>query len=305
MDLLRSLPIGLYLEEPVTWLHRLDPRVKLAWLMTFLIAPVLANNSYRLGLVILLILLTLTAGIPWRAWKQQMGWLLILGSLAFVITCIFDDGLALISQPRLPALEIPDIEPTGLQFGDYSEIQPTPYRYVLLTLGRITVTRHSFDLAARFATLLFTLIYSSSLYLLVTAPEEITVGLEAIFKPLNRFKIPVTEIILTLTLALRFIPLVLEEVQNLSRSVRTRAINWKKIGLKQTAQIWLVVAERLVENLLLRAEQIALAMNVRGFTTPNTHKVQWHQLQLRGGDGVAIALLLLLWWGRLTLGWLA
>lgn len=305
MDLLRSLPIGLYLEEPVTWLHRLDPRVKLGWLMTFLMAPVLANNSYRLGLVVLLILLTLSARIPWRAWKQQMGWLLILGSLAFVITCIFDDGLALASQPRLPALEIPGIEPSGLQFGDYSEIQPTPYRYVLLTLGRITVTRHSFDLATRFATLLFTLIYSSSLYLLVTAPEEITVGLEAIFKPLNRFKIPVTEIILTLTLSLRFIPLVLEEVQNLTRSVRTRAINWKKIGIKQTIQLWLVVAERLVENLLLRAEQIALAMNVRGFTTPNTHKVQWHQLQLRAGDGVAIALLLLLWWGRLAFGWLA
>jgi Cobalt transport protein len=63
MDLLRSLPIGLYLEQPVTWLHRLDSRVKLAWLMTFLIAPILANPIWRLTLVGMLIILTLTASI--------------------------------------------------------------------------------------------------------------------------------------------------------------------------------------------------------------------------------------------------
>nr|WP_272147321.1 CbiQ family ECF transporter T component [Spirulina subsalsa] len=304
MDLLRSLPIGLYLEQPVTWLHHLDPRVKLGWLMTFLLAPILANNACRIALVGLLIILTLTARIPWRAWKQQMGWLLIVAGLAFVITCIFDDGLALTSQPRLIGAELSDITATGYQFGDYRDIQPTPYDYVVLSVGRITVTRHSLDLATRFTTLLFTLVYSTSLYLLVTAPEEITTGLEQLLDPLNRFKIPITEILLTLTLALRFIPLVLEEVQNLTRSVRTRAINWKKIGLKQTIQIWLVVAERLIENLLLRAEQIALAMNVRGFTAPNEHRVQWHRLQLRWGDGVAIALLILLWWARLTVGWM-
>jgi energy-coupling factor transport system permease protein len=83
MDLLRSLPIGLYLEQPVTWLHRLDSRVKLAWLMTFLIAPILANPIWRLMLVGMLIVLTLTAAIPWRVWKQQMGLLLLFCILVF------------------------------------------------------------------------------------------------------------------------------------------------------------------------------------------------------------------------------
>jgi Cobalt transport protein len=58
MDLLRSLPLGLYLEQPMTWLHRLDPRVKLAWLMTFLITPLLANLTWRIGIVIFLGVLT-------------------------------------------------------------------------------------------------------------------------------------------------------------------------------------------------------------------------------------------------------
>jgi hypothetical protein len=64
MDLLRSLPIGLYLEQPITWLHRLDARVKMAWLVSILVTPILANAYWRFFLVALLILLTLAARIP-------------------------------------------------------------------------------------------------------------------------------------------------------------------------------------------------------------------------------------------------
>ncbi len=293
MDLLRSLPIGLYLEQPYTWLHRLDPRVKLGWLMSFLLAPLLANAVWRVGLVLVLIGLTLAARIPLRVWRQQMGWLLMIAIFAFLIACVMNDGLALSYQPRLPASVSQDWP------------QPTDYRYILLDLGRLQVTRRSFDLALRLSTIIFTLIYSTNLYLLTTAPEEITTGLERLLHPLRRFQWPITEIILTLTLALRFIPLVLEEVQNLVRSIRTRAIAWNKLGLRQSCKIWLVVVERLLENLLLRAEQIAVAMHVRGFTSPNRHQVQWHQLRLGRGDGLALAILVLFWWARLVWGWMA
>ncbi|MDY7012771.1 MAG: CbiQ family ECF transporter T component [Cyanobacteriota bacterium] len=289
MDLLRSVPIGLYLEQPVTWLHRLDSRVKLAWLMSFLFAPVLARLSWRIGLVAVLVGFTLSARIPWRVWKQQMGWLLLVGIFSFIITTLAPDGLGLDYQPRLPEsdLELP---------------QPTAYEYVLYNAGRITITRRSLDLAIRLSTIIFTLIYSSSLYLLTTAPEEITAAIEYFLQPLQRFKVPVTEIVLTLTLSLRFIPLVLEEVQNLSRSISTRAIDWKKLGIRKSLQVWLVVADRFLENLLSRAEQIAVAMDVRGFTHPARHRVQWHILRLRGSDWVALVLLLFFWTARAMWG---
>ncbi len=316
MDLLRSLPIGLYLEQPVTWLHRIDPRVKLAWLMTFLVAPLLANPYWRLSLSGLLVILTISAAIPLRVWRQQMGWLLILSVLVFLITAIAPDGLAVKSQPRLPELcfntkqELitPQLTPSAeLECHSYLP-QPTSYKYVLVEttaikfLPQITITRRSLDIAIRIATLVFTLIYSTNLYLLTTAPEEITAGLEDLMSPLKAFKIPVTEIALTLTLALRFIPLVLEEVQNLVRSVRTRAINWQELGIRRSAQVWLIVAEKILENLLMRAEQIAIAMDVRGFTTPNEHQVQWHQLRLRWRDWLVLASLIPFWLARLTFG---
>lgn len=324
MDLLRSLPLGLYLEQPVTWLHHLDSRVKFIWLMSFLLAPLVANSYWRLMLVGLLILLTLLAMIPLRVWRQQMGWLLTLSLFVFIVSAIAPDGLSVKSQRRLPADELafteqpatlpttapeprpwynpfssgqkpsPTKSPTQLTKLN-SLPQPTDYDYVVLRSGPVSVTRRSLNLAVRVSTLLFTLIYSTNLFLLTTAPEEITAGLESLMRPLRRLNWPVTEITLTLTLSLRFIPLVLEEVQNLVRSVRTRAINWKKLGIRKSLQVWLMVSERLLENLLLRAEQIASAMTVRGFTSPNEHRVQWHQLRLRWGDWVALGSLFLFW----------
>jgi energy-coupling factor transport system permease protein len=301
MDLLRSLPIGLYLEQPVTWLHRLDPRVKMAWLASILVTPILANAYWRFFLVGLLMLLTLLARIPFRVWWRQMGWLLLLSSLVMLLTFVMPDGLSVEQSPRLPTPEaMAELETPPEMLPELP--QPTSYRYVVIDWGPITVTRRSLELGIRIGTLLFTLIYGTNLYLLTTAPEEITLALEALMKPLRWFRLPVTEIALTVTLSLRFIPLVLEEVQNLVRSVQTRAINWKKLGFRGSAQVWLMVVERLLENLLLRAEQIAAAMDVRGFTTPDEHQVRWHQLVLRRWDWFALGLVVVLWWARIVWG---
>jgi energy-coupling factor transport system permease protein len=297
--------------------------------MTFLIAPILANPIWRLMLVGMLIVLTLTAAIPLRVWKQQMGLLLLFCILVFCISAIAPDGLPSEHQPRLPADELtfsqqpatlpPPPQPKPLYkpfnlgsnfpiLNPKSQIsnqlpQPTNYSYVLFKQGPIKITRKSIDLAINVSTLFFTVIYSTNLYLLTTASEEITCAIENLMQPLRRLHWPVTEIALTLTLSLRFIPLVLEEIQNLVRSVSTRAINWKKLGFRRAAQVWLMIAERLLENLLLRAEQIASAMKVRGFTSPDRHRVEWHQLQLKIRDWIALGCLIVLWSARLVWGW--
>ncbi|HEY9738503.1 MAG TPA: CbiQ family ECF transporter T component, partial [Trichocoleus sp.] len=251
MDLLRSLPIGLYLEQPYTWLHRIDPRVKLAWLVGILVTPILANAEWRFFLVALLLLLTLSARVPLRVWRQQMGWLLLLSILVMLLTMVMPDGLVIAQQPRLPTAD--EMAQLAEPIEALPQLpQPTGYNYVIYQQWPITITQRSRELGIRVGTLLFTLIYGTNLFLLTTAPEEITGALEDVMAPLRWFKLPVTEIALTVTLALRFIPLVLEEVQNLVRSVQTRAINWKKLGFRRSAQVWLMVIERLLENLLMR-----------------------------------------------------
>jgi energy-coupling factor transport system permease protein len=292
MDLLRSLPIGLYLEQPITWLHRLDPRVKLGWLLSFLLAPILASAMWKLSLVGILVIISILAGIPWRALKQQMGWLLLFGGAIFIVGIFAPDSINVTHQLRSPP------EP-GMEIAQ-------PYQYVLFKLDtgmfQFKVTRKSIDNAIYASSLIFTSVYSTTVYLLTTSPEEVATGLDNLMAPLRRYNVPVTEIALTLTLSLRFIPLVLEEIQNLVRSVYTRGIDWQKLGLKNSAKVWLTVSEKLLENLLNRAEQIAVAMQVRGFTTPNTHKVDWHQLKLRKIDFLAMAVLGIFWTARFIIG---
>lgn len=315
MDLLRSLPIGLYLEQPVTWLHRIDARVKVAWLLSILLAPVLASELCRIAIVLFLVLLTISARIPLRVWRQQMGFLLVLGAIVTALLLVMPDGIAVSQQPRLPTAQMMTDWPNDLDAPETLPAVPsaTGYRYDLVDLKiadrplnlRLNITQRSRRLAIKVSTLLFTLIYATTLFLLTTAPEEITEAIEDLLQPLRKLGIPVTEIALTLTLALRFIPLVLEEVQNLVRSIRTRAIKWQKLGVRGAIQIWLMVAERLIENLLLRAEQIASAMQVRGFTSPNEHRVAWHQLKFHWWDWLVLGSLGLFWWGRITLGGVA
>ena len=315
MDLLRSLPLGLYLEQPQTWLHKLDPRVKFIWLMSFLTTYSFANNSWRVLLVVLMIIITFAARIPRRVWQQQMGWLLMLCFFVLAIAAISPDGYSIKYHSRLPSAESAKLlvqnselkqsttDNSKLAQGTNSTTQHSKdYNYVLFAKGPVTLTRHSLYLGVSFSTILFTVIYSTNLYLLTTAPEEITAGMESLMQPLKRLGLPITELTLTLTLSLRFIPLVLEEIQNLIRSVMTRAINWKKLGLKGAAKLWLIVAERLLQNLLLRAEQMANAMMVRGFTSPGEHRVQWHDLRLTKPDWLAIATLILFWGVRLKIG---
>jgi len=305
MDLLRSLPIGLYLEKPVTWLHSLDARVKFVWLMAFLLTPIGAGPFWRLSLLGWLLLLMLSTRLPFRVWWKQLGLVTVFSLLLFLVTVFAPDGINVSHTPRLPvddlSLLTPDVAPLEVL------PQPTGYQYELFQWSIFRVTRRSLDLATRLSTLVFTFLASTNLYLLTTAPEEITTSLEYFMRPLKRLRVPVAEIVLTLTLALRFIPLVLEEVQNLVRSIRTRAINWKKLGLRNSAQVWLVVAERLVDNLLVRAEQTANAMQVRGFTTPEGHRMQWCQLRMRPGDwlvllGVGLFVAARLLWGGIAAG---
>lgn len=304
MDLLRSLPIGLYLEQPVTWLHRVDSRVKLGWLIGLMLTPIMANPIWRLSLVGGLLLITILTRLPFRVWRQQIGLVFLFSLLLFVITMLAPDGLKVPEQPRLPVNEFSLAPSTDSITSATTPTlpQPTDYQYVLVDRGIIHITRRSVELAVRIATLMFTLIYSTNLYLLTTAPEEITAGIENLLHPLRRFNLPITEVVLTLTLALRFIPLVLEEVQNLVRSVRTRAINWKKLGFQGTVQVWATVAEKLVDNLLVRAEQIASAMQVRGFTSSDQHQVRWHQFRLQLWDWIVLISLGIFWVARIIWG---
>jgi energy-coupling factor transport system permease protein len=126
------------------------------------------------------------------------------------------------------------------------------------------VTRKSAELGINAATLLFTVIHSANLLLLTTAPEALVWAIHWWLRPLAWLGWPMERLGFTLLLALRFLPLVQEELQNLFRSLATRAVNVRALGWKAGLGLVLAVGERLLANVLLRSEQGAEALMARG-----------------------------------------
>jgi energy-coupling factor transport system permease protein len=128
------------------------------------------------------------------------------------------------------------------------------------------ITRKSAALAINTSTLLVTLLHSANLLLISTPPEQLAWAISWWLAPLEKLGWPMQRLGFTLLLALRFLPLVQEELQNLLRALATRAVNLKALGWKRGLELVLAVGERLLANLLLRAEQGAEALMARGGT---------------------------------------
>ena len=137
------------------------------------------------------------------------------------------------------------------------QLGPVPF-------GPLVVTRRSAQLGINGATLLVTLIQSANLLLLSTTPEELAWAISWWLRPLGALGLPMERLGFTLLLSLRFLPLVQEELQNLLRSLATRAVTLKGLGWKGALGLVLAVGERLLANILLRSEQGAEALMARG-----------------------------------------
>ena len=91
--------------------------------------------------------------------------------------------------------------------------------------------------------------------LLTTLQEDIVWALSWFLNPLRKIGLPIDKWLFQLLIALRFIPLVQEEFQNLLKSFSVRSINFRNLGFKSSINVFLTLVERLFLNIFLRIEQ--------------------------------------------------
>ncbi len=275
MDWLRQLPIGQYVdtgdgEGAGSWLQRLDPRVKLFWTVAFLVTPVLAGPIWRLALVGLLLLITAASGLPLRLWRRNLPVLFALALLVGLLAALLPAGGGPPASLQRPPTELrltpgsPEAPAPSTAGLPWELVRLGPVSAGPLELGPLVITRRSAELGINGATLLFTVIHSANLLLLTTPPEELVWTISWCLRPFRALGWPVERLGFTLLLALRFLPLVQEELQNLLRSIATRAVNLRRLGFKTSLGLVLAVGERLLANVLLRSEQGAEALMARG-----------------------------------------
>lgn len=260
-------PICQFVSSPTTFLHSLDPRVKLVWLVALVVLPARSHIIMRCGLVIYLTALSIWI-LPRPVWMDQLGRVFLLSGILFIMLGLGSDGVPPLVQLRTPPSAMMGLPRLPASLGGYS--------YVIMKLGPFQFTRKGLSVASTAACLTFTVFQSASLCLTTTTPEQLAFALRWFMLPLRYIGVPVAEITLTLMLSLRFVSLVFDEVRNVALGIVSRRINWQQLTTMETIDIFFIYFRRIFKNIFSHAEQISQAMIIRGFRgDSNTHKIHF------------------------------
>ena len=140
-------------------------------------------------------------------------------------------------------------------YKEWNILQIPSQKIWFINFGPYNLSRNAFQLGIKTSTLIFTVIHSVNLMLLTTLQEDIVWAISWFLSPLRKIGLPLNKWLFQLLIALRFIPLVQEELQNIIKSVSVRSINFRNLGLKKSFNVLLILVERLFQNIFLRIDQ--------------------------------------------------
>ena len=252
MNILTKFSIGQYVYGNRSWLRIIDSRLKIIIVMIFLITPIWAGPLWRLSLVGCLLLITFLSLLPSRVWWRSLCFLLC---LSLLIGC-----LSVFASSDIQSLDGYLRNPNELQVvvennKEWNILQIPSQKIWFLSFGPFNISRKAFELGIKTSTLIFTVVHSVNLMLLTTLQEDIVWGLSWFLYPLRKIGLPISKWLFQLLIALRFIPLVQEEFQNIIKSVSVRSINFRNLGLKKSFNVLLILVERLFQNIFMRIDQ--------------------------------------------------
>lgn len=233
-----------------SWLHRLDPRAKLLATVALAVALFVRDEWAAMAVFAGTALAgALISRVPpsffWRGLKPLI-WLLV---LTFVAQFFFAQG-----------------EP-------------------LAQLGPLRVTREGLETAGFLSVRLVVLVVTGLLLTVTTPPIPLTDGLAWLLRPLRAVKVPTEELALMVTIALRFIPTLLSEVQMIMMAQRARGADFSHGGPIRRAKALVPVLVPLFVGSFRRADELALAMEARCFE-PGQLRTRLHPLRAGPADAV-------------------
>ena len=225
--MLKDITLGQYYQED-SLIHRLDPRVKLVGTVVFMISLFIFNNfiCYTLGFLFLVIVIGMSK-VPVRFMIKGMKSIFFL----LLITVMYN---------------------LFLGTGD-----------VLFEWKFIRITWQGIETAIYMLIRLSLLIVGSSLMTLTTTPNQLTDGLESLLKPLRLIRIPVHEIAMMMSIALRFIPILMEETDKIMKAQIARGAAFESRNLVKKAKALVPLLVPLIISAFRRANDLALAMEAR------------------------------------------
>lgn len=254
--MIRDITLGQYYPGE-SWFHRLDARVKIIWTFIYIVSLFLIRDFW--GYIIVLLTLALIISIS----KVPLNFILK-GLKPIFLIIIFTFVINMFMTKGTPLIEI----------------------------GFLTITREGLRNAFFMGTRLVLLIIGSSLLTLITKPIQLTDGIEKLLSPMQRFGLPSHELAMMMTIALRFIPTLLEETDKIMKAQMARGADFESGNIMKRAKSLIPLLVPLFISAFRIAQDLAMAMEARCYNG-GSHRTRMHGMRMQKRDAVAALLIIL------------
>ena len=218
-----------------SFVHNMDPRAKLLLVIAYIVSIFIANNFFGLILVTLaLVFFILLSRVPFGRVLRSIKMILFLIIFTAILNLLFYAG----GEDNI----------------------------VLAEWWIITISWQSIINTIFLAMRLLLLVLGTSVLTLTTTPVALTDGIESLLKPLKYIKVPVHELALVMSIALRFIPTLMEETNRIVAAQKARGANFETGGLIRRAKAMIPVLIPLLVSAFRRAEDLGDAMDARCYS---------------------------------------
>jgi energy-coupling factor transport system permease protein len=254
--MLRDITLGQYYPGNSV-VHRLDPRVKIIATMAFIVALFVVESfpGFAFAFLVLATVIGISR-VPVRYILRGLKPIFLIIILTFMLNMFMIDG------------------------------------EVLWKLGFLHITKEGLYTALFMATRLILLIIGSSLLTLATKPMSLTDGIESLLKPLRRIGVPAHELAMMMTIALRFIPTLLEETDKIMKAQQARGADFETGNIFKRAKHLIPILIPLFISAFRIAQDMAMAMEARCYRGGD-NRTRMNGMKLQKIDFVAIFLLIL------------
>lgn len=245
--MVRDISFGQYYPGE-SFLHKMDSRAKILLAIVYIVMVFLCNSFYSYAVIFgFLIFIALVSQVPIKSILKSVKSILFLVIITATINILF-----------------------------YREGQ------ILFSFWKIAITKEGLIFSAKMAMRLLFLVTGTTLVTLTTTPMNLTDGMESLMSPLKKIKFPVHDVAIIMSIALRFVPSLMEEIDKIMMAQKARGAAFDSGGLIKRAKSFLPILIPLFVSAFRRADELALALDARCYNaTKNRTKMKVLKLGYR------------------------
>ncbi len=252
---MREVSFGQYYPAN-SFVHKCDPRLKIVFLIAYIVAVFLAKNFYALGAcAFVFLLMAAFSGVPLKSLLRSVKAVLFLLAFTSLLNLFFHTGETVLWQWWI-----------------------------------IKISKEAIYFTVFFAVRLFLLVLGSAVLTLTTTPVALTDGIESLLAPLKVIRFPVHELALIMSIALRFIPILTDETGRIMNAQKARGADFETGGLFKRVKAIIPILIPLLISAFRRADELGDAMDARCYSGSKV-RTKYKKLTFGWRDGVALFLL--------------